>query len=424
MNERMGRTDFRAIVERLPLVVYVDAIDDRARRSTSALRSTGSWATPQESGSRIRTCSSGRSIRTTAPASWPRSPRGTATARPFPSRDYRLVARDGRVVWVRDDETRRDETARRTPLPAGRHRAQARQHAARVAPRVLALAAADAAGRLVAHAAGKLADSSAALSRHLRRRSREGGFEYPLHDGRREARVLGRGRLDLTTTSRGSSTRRAVVVEDVNEADPRSTRSASSSDERERRLVRRRAAPPPRAAARRPRFNSSRAAHLGRARGLHARRGRGPARRRPRRTRAPGSARARRTGPPPARRDPRSSQPLRGAPVRGAGLARRGAPPCCRRSARRRRPAGRISSRRHRGDGGRWRANQRFEWVEAGSDRGAREPGSCRTCASRRSGSAGSPTCVERRRVYSADVRELPAAERSALRVAGDPVAA
>ncbi|MGI9113030.1 MAG: PAS domain-containing protein [Gaiellaceae bacterium] len=30
MNERMDETDFRAIVEELPLVVYVDALDERS----------------------------------------------------------------------------------------------------------------------------------------------------------------------------------------------------------------------------------------------------------------------------------------------------------------------------------------------------------------------------------------------------------
>ena len=35
----MARFDFEELVERLPLVVYVDKLDERARRSTSARRS-------------------------------------------------------------------------------------------------------------------------------------------------------------------------------------------------------------------------------------------------------------------------------------------------------------------------------------------------------------------------------------------------
>jgi PAS domain S-box-containing protein len=100
----MSRLDFRTLVERLPLVVYVDELDERSSPvyiSPQIERLLGysqeEWlADPQLFLDRVH------------PEDRPRvldeiASRNRAGAS-VPESDYRLVARDGRVVWVRDDE--------------------------------------------------------------------------------------------------------------------------------------------------------------------------------------------------------------------------------------------------------------------------------------------------------------------------------
>ena len=76
----------------------------RARRSTSARRSRNWWATPRRNGSPTRISSSTPSTLTTGSGCWPRSPTATRRASTPTDLDYRLIARDGRVVWIRDEE--------------------------------------------------------------------------------------------------------------------------------------------------------------------------------------------------------------------------------------------------------------------------------------------------------------------------------
>ena len=73
-----------------------------AHGPTSARRSSRSSASPRRSGAPIRRCGSGACIRTTASARSPTStlPRAGPT---WEARDYRMLARNGRVVWIADD---------------------------------------------------------------------------------------------------------------------------------------------------------------------------------------------------------------------------------------------------------------------------------------------------------------------------------
>ncbi|HEY7793066.1 MAG TPA: PAS domain S-box protein [Gaiellaceae bacterium] len=100
----MSRLDFRTIVERLPLVVYVDELDERSSPvyiSPQIERLLGytqeEWlANPQLFLDRVHPEDRARVLEEIAA----RNRDGASV----PESDYRLVARDGRVVWVRDDE--------------------------------------------------------------------------------------------------------------------------------------------------------------------------------------------------------------------------------------------------------------------------------------------------------------------------------
>ncbi len=71
------------------------------RRSTSARRSRRCWATRRRSGATIPGCGRGRCIPTIALGRWRRTPATTRRASPS-SLEYRMFAKDGRVVWVHD----------------------------------------------------------------------------------------------------------------------------------------------------------------------------------------------------------------------------------------------------------------------------------------------------------------------------------
>jgi PAS domain S-box-containing protein len=96
--------DFRAIVEQLPLVVYVDALDDRSSAvyvSPQIQRLLGytqeEWlADPELFVKSLHPDDRDWVLREIDARNRGRKPESTA--------DYRLVARDGSVVWVRDDE--------------------------------------------------------------------------------------------------------------------------------------------------------------------------------------------------------------------------------------------------------------------------------------------------------------------------------
>src|SRR5215210_5927712 len=100
----MSRFDFQEIVERLPLVVYVDQLDERSSPlyvSPEIERLLGytreEWlADPELFRKSLHPDDRERVLAEVAERN--RSHVSINEA------DYRLIARDGRVVWVRDDE--------------------------------------------------------------------------------------------------------------------------------------------------------------------------------------------------------------------------------------------------------------------------------------------------------------------------------
>lgn len=100
----MAQFDFQELVERLPLVVYVDRLDDRSSAlyvSPQIAQLLGysqeEWvADPDLFSNSLHPDDRERVLGEIAR----RNTTGTATE----YLDYRLIARDGRVVWVRDDE--------------------------------------------------------------------------------------------------------------------------------------------------------------------------------------------------------------------------------------------------------------------------------------------------------------------------------
>ena len=101
----MTRFDFREIIERLPLVVYIDQLDERSSPlyvSPEIERLLGytreEWlADPDLFSKSLHPEDHDRVMAAIEERNRSNAPIGYA--------DYRLIARDGRVVWVRDDET-------------------------------------------------------------------------------------------------------------------------------------------------------------------------------------------------------------------------------------------------------------------------------------------------------------------------------
>ena len=100
----MARFDFQELVERLPLVVYVDKLDDK---------SSPLYVNPQIGsllGYSQEEWLADADLFTQLPPSrrprpcWPDRRARNASGATTMYLDYRLIARDGRVVWVRDDE--------------------------------------------------------------------------------------------------------------------------------------------------------------------------------------------------------------------------------------------------------------------------------------------------------------------------------
>jgi two-component system cell cycle sensor histidine kinase/response regulator CckA len=159
----MERFDFQELVERLPLVVYVDALDELSSPryvSPQIERLLGyapeEWLADPEMF--LRSVHPDDRERIAADIAQ-RNESGTATA----TDEYRVIARDGSVVWIRDDEIV-------VPGADGRPRAahgylqdvtERRNDQARLELLVGILSAADSGvspEEIVANAAGKLAD--------------------------------------------------------------------------------------------------------------------------------------------------------------------------------------------------------------------------------------------------------------------------
>ena len=100
----MDTIDFRAIVEQLPVVVYVDALDDRSSPlyvSPQIERLLGYTSEEWLADPELFVKSLHPDDRSWVLREIEARNRGS---RPASTAAYRLVARDGSVVWVRDDE--------------------------------------------------------------------------------------------------------------------------------------------------------------------------------------------------------------------------------------------------------------------------------------------------------------------------------
>jgi PAS domain S-box-containing protein len=171
----MSRYDFRTIVERLPLVVYVDDLDEN---------SSPLYVSPQIEnllGYTAAECldDPGLFIRCIHPHDRERvleeiatrNSRGVGT----PESDYRLIARDGRVVWVRDDEIVVDGAAHGFLQDVTSQRQDRVRLELLVG--ILSLAADETPpDEIVAHAAERLAELFGDVDVSYVERSDEGGF--------------------------------------------------------------------------------------------------------------------------------------------------------------------------------------------------------------------------------------------------------
>ena len=103
----MARFDFQELVERLPLVVYVDQLDDKSSPlyvSPQIAQLMGysqeEWlADPDLFTNSLHPDDHERVLADIV------DPQHGSKASTTMYLDYRLIARDGRVVWIRDDET-------------------------------------------------------------------------------------------------------------------------------------------------------------------------------------------------------------------------------------------------------------------------------------------------------------------------------
>ena len=92
---------YRALVEHLPVIVYVDSDDPEPRSLYVSPNSPTSSATRRRNSWPIRTCGSSSMHPDDRRASRPRG-HGRCLEGPVP-REYRDIKPDGSVVWVRDD---------------------------------------------------------------------------------------------------------------------------------------------------------------------------------------------------------------------------------------------------------------------------------------------------------------------------------
>ena len=171
----MPRFDFRTIVEHLPLVVYVDELDEKSTPlyvSPQIERLLGYSATewlndPDLFISCIHPDDRAHVLRDIAT----RNSEGTSA----PESDYRLIARDGRIVWVRDDEIVVNGAAQGFLQDVTAHKQD--QVRLELLVGILSLAADETPpDEIVAHAAGRLADLFGNVHVSYVERREEGGF--------------------------------------------------------------------------------------------------------------------------------------------------------------------------------------------------------------------------------------------------------
>ena len=98
---RGREAQFRTLVEQLPAVTYIDTMEDPWRTTYVSPQIDSMLGYTRESGRRSGARGTTPSIRTTANGVLAVVEETNAMATPYDA-EYRLVARDGRIVWVRD----------------------------------------------------------------------------------------------------------------------------------------------------------------------------------------------------------------------------------------------------------------------------------------------------------------------------------
>ena len=198
----MARFDFEELVERLPLVVYVDKLDDKSSPLYISPQIANLMGYSQEewlADPDLFTASLHPDDRERVLAYLVERNAGLSGSTTM-FLDYRLIARDGRVVWIRDDEiVVLDEAGRPTAAQGYMQDVTERRHDSRrleLLVGILSLAADETPpDEIVAAAAQNLAAAVRRRRGHLRRAPQGGWLLDPLHDRQGQAGVLGPGRV-------------------------------------------------------------------------------------------------------------------------------------------------------------------------------------------------------------------------------------
>ncbi|HEY8103247.1 MAG TPA: PAS domain S-box protein [Gaiellaceae bacterium] len=174
-EHHMPRFDFRTIVEHLPLVVYVDELDEKSTPlyvSPQIERllgySAAEWLNDRDL---FISCIHPDDREQVLEDIAVRNSQGISA----PESDYRLIARDGRIVWVRDDEIVVNGAAQGFLQDVTVHKQD--QVRLELLVGILSLAADETPpDEIVAHAAGRLADLFGNVHVSYVERREEGGF--------------------------------------------------------------------------------------------------------------------------------------------------------------------------------------------------------------------------------------------------------
>ena len=101
---RFTEQQYRSIVEHIPVVTYIDAVNEQAASIYVSPQIEALLGYSQQEWLADPDCGRRPSTPTTVPAPWRRTRVTTRRGEPF-SLEYRMFAKDGRVVWVFDQAT-------------------------------------------------------------------------------------------------------------------------------------------------------------------------------------------------------------------------------------------------------------------------------------------------------------------------------
>ncbi len=293
----MARFDFEELVERLPLVVYVDKLDDKSsplyvspQIATLMGYSQEEWLADPD----LYTASLHPDDRERVLADLADRNAGLTGSRTM-FLDYRLIARDGRVVWIRDDEIVVTDADGRPYAAQGymqdvTDRRQDSQGLELLVGILSLVADETPPDEIVAHAAHSLIQHFGDVQVSYVERRDEDSFHirYTTHTGKQVFGDEVEWSADYVARLEQGA---PIIVEDVStEAVARPDSGAVGRSGC--RVVRRRPAAPPRQAPRRPLVQLRSHSRLGRARGFAPGRRRRPARDRPRERRGARAARS------------------------------------------------------------------------------------------------------------------------------------